>query len=308
MANQLPPIPREPVGDSFLWREWFYNLGRYIQIVNAGGTAWTVPQGGTGGTVFTGYLKGNGISSFTASSTIPYTDIANLSTGYVPYTGATAAVDLGVYGITAKKAILGPGTASAGTAPLKFTEGTVMTTPEVGAVECNFGHIYYSPIANVRYAMAMASGVKTTTTTVVNTVTETTIYSYTFAANELHNDEHVELYLTGVYSNASATDDFTLRFKLGGTTIATVARAAGNVTNQGWKANFDITTRSIGAGGTYVNFVQYTDGVTNNLSGVTTPQSIDTTVTNIFEVTVQWANAKAGNTFSCTQGVITFKD
>ena len=40
----------------------------------------TVAQGGTGATSLTGYVKGNGASAFTASSTIPSTDISGLGT------------------------------------------------------------------------------------------------------------------------------------------------------------------------------------------------------------------------------------
>ena len=40
----------------------------------------TVPQGGTGAVSLTGYLKGNGTSAFTASATIPNTDITGLGT------------------------------------------------------------------------------------------------------------------------------------------------------------------------------------------------------------------------------------
>jgi hypothetical protein len=37
----------------------------------------TVAQGGTGATTLTGYVKGNGTSAFTASSTIPASDISS---------------------------------------------------------------------------------------------------------------------------------------------------------------------------------------------------------------------------------------
>jgi hypothetical protein len=43
--------------------------------VTLGGTL-GVPSGGSGAVTLTGYLKGNGISPFTASATIPYTDIS----------------------------------------------------------------------------------------------------------------------------------------------------------------------------------------------------------------------------------------
>ena len=36
------------------------------------------------------------------------------------------------------------GTATAGTAPLKFTSGTLMSTPEAGAIEFNSDHLYFT--------------------------------------------------------------------------------------------------------------------------------------------------------------------
>jgi len=44
------------------------------------GTAIAVANGGTGATTLTGYVKGNGASAFTASATIPNTDITGLGT------------------------------------------------------------------------------------------------------------------------------------------------------------------------------------------------------------------------------------
>ena len=37
-----------------------------------------------------------------------------------------------------------PGTATAGTAPLKFTSGTLLTTPEPGAIEFNTNKLYFT--------------------------------------------------------------------------------------------------------------------------------------------------------------------
>jgi hypothetical protein len=42
------------------------------------GTTIAVARGGSGATTLTGYLKGNGVSAFTASTTIPNTDVAGL--------------------------------------------------------------------------------------------------------------------------------------------------------------------------------------------------------------------------------------
>lgn len=48
--------------------------------LGAGFTTVAVARGGTGATTLTGYVKGNGTSAFTASATIPNTDISGLGT------------------------------------------------------------------------------------------------------------------------------------------------------------------------------------------------------------------------------------
>jgi hypothetical protein len=204
-------------------------------------------------------------------------------------------------------ASLGAGTTAAGTAPLYFQDGPLMTTPEDGAMEYEDGHLYFTN-SGQRTVIAQTDGVKVSTTTVVNTVTETTIYTYTFPADALHTDERIVLDTTGVFTNDSAADDFTLRFKLAGATVATVSRVGGNQTNAGWRSHFDFTVRTDGASGTYVWAVEFTEHATVGRKQATiTTNSIDTTAAIVFEVTMQWDNAKAGNTFSCTQGDLTFK-
>lgn len=49
-ANSLPPIPKEVIAENYSWREWFNNLGIYIQKAQTGGVPWTIVQGGTGAT------------------------------------------------------------------------------------------------------------------------------------------------------------------------------------------------------------------------------------------------------------------
>lgn len=51
-----------------------------------------VPSGGSGAVTLTGYLKGNGTSPFTASATIPYTDITGLGTIVTQNLGLTATI------------------------------------------------------------------------------------------------------------------------------------------------------------------------------------------------------------------------
>lgn len=54
-------------------------------------------------------------------------------------------------------ALLSAGTATAGTAPLKFTSGTNLTTPEDGAVEFNGTH-FYGSVGSTRYQLDQQSG------------------------------------------------------------------------------------------------------------------------------------------------------
>ena len=190
--------------------------------------------------------------------------------------------------------------------PLLFHPGTATTVPQDGAMEYAGNHFLLTS-GTARHPIATSGGVKTSTTTVVNTTTDTTIYTYTFEANELHADEKVTFIMSGVYSNATASDDFTIRMKWNGSTIQTVSRVGGNLTNQGWKVLYEATVRTSGASGTYVDFIQYTDGSNSYVQADTTTHSIDTTASNVLTLTVQWANAKAGNTFSCTQGSLLFE-
>ncbi len=53
-----------------------------------------------------------------------------------------------------KTVTIQPGTATAGTAPLKFTSGTLLTAAEAGAVEFNTDKLYYSTTTPTRMTIA----------------------------------------------------------------------------------------------------------------------------------------------------------
>ena len=98
--NLLPPIPQTPISEEFSWREWFRNLGNYIQVAQTGGSPWTIVQGGTGSSTAVGARSNLGIGTLGTQNannvaitggtisgvTIPYTDITGLAT--VAHTGA----------------------------------------------------------------------------------------------------------------------------------------------------------------------------------------------------------------------------
>jgi len=63
MANQLPPIPQDQIGENHPWRDWFRNLGNYIQAAQGGGVVWTIAQGGTGSSTAVGARFNLGIGT-----------------------------------------------------------------------------------------------------------------------------------------------------------------------------------------------------------------------------------------------------
>ena len=63
MANQLPPIPQDQIGENHPWRDWFRNLGNYIQAAQGGGVVWTIAQGGTGSSTVVGARSNLGIGT-----------------------------------------------------------------------------------------------------------------------------------------------------------------------------------------------------------------------------------------------------
>ena len=94
-----------------------------------------VSSGGTGANTLTGYVKGNGTSAMTASSTIPNTDVSGLGTmstqnaSSVAITGGTAS-GVAVTGGSINNTPIGGTTPSTGVfTSVTTTTGTVSTTP-----------------------------------------------------------------------------------------------------------------------------------------------------------------------------------
>jgi len=79
-----------------------------------------------------------------------------LLVGTSAYDEATNRLGIGVAAPTAALH-LKAGTATASTAPLKLTDGTLLTTPEVGAVEQLAGRLYHTNADGVRLAIATES-------------------------------------------------------------------------------------------------------------------------------------------------------
>jgi hypothetical protein len=204
-----------------------------------------------------------------------------------------------------KSLYLGLGSVSENTPPLKFISTQLINTPQSGSLEYYNGHLYLTDGA--RHVIPTSNGTKTTTTTVVNTTTETVIYTYDFLSDELHSEERVVLRLDGVYSSENNSDSFTLRFKVAGNTMHSITRTAkGTLVDVGFESTYSGTIRSIGVSGQYVDFCKLLDNDSISCVGDSSVHTIDTTQGFTFQVTVQWNNAKPGNSLSCTQGELCF--
>jgi len=197
------------------------------------------------------------------------------------------------------------GTATANTAPLKFTAGIALTTPEVGAVEFHDSRLWVTNIAT-RRAIDRSSGTLISTVTVENTTTETTVLTETIPANGFKTGNMAKLHLSGIFSTANASQVATIRIKIGSTTIATLDSPAKTLTDACFNINGIATVRGEGAS---VDLAYHIDtSAEDNTSEDCDIVSIDTTASNTISVTVQWNNALAGNIFNATQGILEFKN
>lgn len=151
-------------------------------------------------------------------------------------------------------------------------------------------------------------GFVTSQTLVENTTTETAIYSGTLAADSLHVGDLSQLLLGGSYDTGAASDTWTLRLYFGGTLIHTILRqSANNLIGAGWRFTMEGSIRTGGVSGTLVDLLVLHDDNTAFADSDTTPHTVDTTIDNVLEVTIQWGAAKVANIFRLDHGIIEHK-
>lgn len=97
-----------------------------------GGNTLTVPYGGTGAASLTGYVKGNGTSAMTASSTVPGSDVSgNISGSAANVTGTVAVANGGTGAVTLTGYVKGNGTSAmtaSASIPVADVTGALSTT------------------------------------------------------------------------------------------------------------------------------------------------------------------------------------
>lgn len=189
--------------------------------------------------------------------------------------------------------------------PLKFTNGSLLSSPVKGAMEFANDRLYFTAVGKQR-AIDRTSDVVTSTTTVSNTTTETTVWTGTIGANDLKVGNILKIFTSGLITNDSAADDITINVYIGSTLVETYNPAIGNVANADWHTITQLCVRSVGASGSIaVHGEIYLNG---NIGYDNSIQTIDTTVAENITVKVQWDNAKTGNTISLYQGHLEIKN
>lgn len=190
-------------------------------------------------------------------------------------------------------------------APIVLESNSLLGTPVAGAIEYS-GNKFYITDVGTQMVVDRTIGVKTSSTTVTNTTTETTVYSYALPANSLVAGNVLEFDGSGEITTASAADIATVRVKFGGVTLATLTSPGKILSADCFHIEGVATVRTIGATGSMAWHIDME--LEDNTSADCDVSTIDTTGANTIEVTVQWNNAKAGNVFEMEQGMLHFKN
>jgi hypothetical protein len=92
--NTLPPIPQDPIQENPRWRNWFLNLGTYIQQTQLGGVVVGIVSGGTGATSAAGARLNLGLGTMATENSNSVSITGGSITGTVvqPSNGITRTI------------------------------------------------------------------------------------------------------------------------------------------------------------------------------------------------------------------------
>lgn len=136
-----------------------------------------------------------------------------------------------------------------------------------------------------------------------NTTAETTLFSTSFAPDELRASDMIETVISGYYSSDNSSDIFTVRVKVNGVTMHSFVSVAKNVTDTPLEMTHKFTVREDGVTAATTGMVTF-NAPNDGLAGASVVDStIDTTITNSIEITMQWDSATVGNTGTIKQGI-----
>jgi len=208
-------------------------------------------------------------------------------------------VGIGVINPTARLH-LAAGTTAAGTAPLKFTSGTDLTTPEAGVIEYDGTRFYMTGTA-ARRAVSRGSDSIITPETVHTSAVETTVFTASLPADSIAAGKVYEIFGYGKASTHDASATLTVRLKINGTTLVTLGEKPGAAADDPLHYRLTFTARTIGGMGTISSHgdIRIKDTAEHaNISSTV----IDTTGVVDVIVTFQWDASHASNTATLDQG------
>jgi len=200
-------------------------------------------------------------------------------------------------------------------APIKMTAGILLSTPIAGAVEYNGCSTYITNVATQR-AIDRTSDVAVSTVTVASTTDETTLWTGIMPANSLCVGNMFKFHCDGKVSNdgSTASDEITIRIKVGGVTKVTLSPDTKRLTDVDWHLDVNGTQRTLTVGavdGTRAIHAHLQIGdptTTGDDTDLLAVADIDTSVSMDVTVTAQWASADVNNTISLYQGFMEYKN
>lgn len=144
-------------------------------------------------------VDANGTGKFIVSDTVSTPTNADL----VVVPNGTGKLDL-------RAAVLKAGTATAGTAPLKFTAGTNLTSPEAGATEFDGSWIYFTTSTPTRFRLSRETNATAIASTAIDwsgasTFTKTLGANTTFTFSNATDGQTIVVALTNTASNYTVT-------------------------------------------------------------------------------------------------------
>ncbi len=145
-----------------------------------------------------------------------------------------------------------------------------------------------------------------TATSLIGTVTGST----TIAANTFTAGQYFQVIAQGYYSTPATATSLTINLNIGGTTRLTTGAVAqlAAVTNGTWRLSCGFTTRTAGVSGTQIAnciFEETGPSLTPGESPLQTSStwSVDTTATQVVDVTATWSTVTGGPTITSTNVV-----
>lgn len=136
--------------------------------------------------------------------------------------------------------------------------------------------------------------------TVANTTTKTTVWDPGINAGSLIEGRVYKIDLTGSFSTANTSDQFTVTIELAGNSLGNVVNEMANTTNAPWAVEFKFTVREDGQNGTIQTHTRSSFD-SRFLGKHDAPVSVDTTTATQLSVSIQWDTANAGSTATLSQ-------